>query len=162
VTDNDERSLSEVWRPLPGSSTYEISSRGRIRDTDGGKLRRPTTTLHGELVVNVKLSGKWSVRLVRSLVALAYLGPKPNRHMLVHKDGDRSNCAVENLMYVPRRFKVPADRAERSSFYSSKLSANQVQEIRLRGEKGEQGRQLARQFGVSEPHISYILAGKKR
>ena len=153
----DDQGGAETWRPVVGSPNYEVSNFGRIRNADG-VLKRPTRR-GSELVVNLYANGEGNVRNLRSIVAEAFLGPRKSGEMVVHKDGDRSNCRAENLVYVPMRNRGPKDPEARRNYAKRKLTARDVADIRKRAAAGEQLSELAREFGVSVPHISNISNG---
>jgi hypothetical protein len=87
---------NETWRPIPGwEDFYLISDRGRVcrlikavPGNNGGylqlNLHRPGVTEH------------WQLHL---LVALTYLGERPEGLEVCHDDGDVANCAPGNLRY---------------------------------------------------------------
>ena len=152
---------AETWCSLGLGHDYEVSNLGRVRHAETGEIISPTKTRYGELVLNLKLEGSWSVRLVRALVAECFLGSKPPHHMIVHLDGDRTHCGSDNLAYVERRFNREDEPARSKSNRSRKLTDDQVREIRQRLDGGSRGRDLAEEFGVSAPHISLIRSGKK-
>lgn len=92
------------WRPIPGyEATYRVSSMGEIES-----IPRPRTR-GGLLKVRVGKRGYPSVTLVQSgiqqthevhrLVALAFLGPRPDGHVVRHLDGDPLRPHADNLAY---------------------------------------------------------------
>lgn len=102
----------EIWLPVPGYvGYYDVSSLMRIRShlrqtatgERGGKLLRPylrddgygQVTLYGP-------GGKKDARrfLVHELVALAFLGPRPDGMHIRHLDGNPGNSIPENLEYA--------------------------------------------------------------
>ena len=157
ISSLDLQGGDERWRPAPNSPTYEVSSFGRIRNANG--VLKPPTRRGTELVVNLYANGESNVRNVRSIVAEAFLGPRNSGEMVAHKDGDRTNCTAENLVYVPMRNRGPKDPEARRNYAKRKLTARDVADIRKRAAGGEQLSQLAREFGVSVPHISNISNG---
>lgn len=109
----------EIWRDIPGwEGKYQASSLGRVKSithkisTCTGKIidkvgivRRPFMSKEGYLSVSLKSGGKRAWRSVHSLIAMSFLGHKPDGHKLVvnHIDGDRSNNQVNNLELVSHR-----------------------------------------------------------
>jgi hypothetical protein len=155
ATKNDE-----VWKPVIGSPNFEVSSLGRLRWRASGELKLPTCR-GGELVVNLYAAGKGMVRNLRSIVAEAHLRPRHPGEMVIHLDGDRSNCAAENLEYASLSLRGPIDPNERARSVSRKLTMRQAEEIRRRARAGEAVVALAGEFGVSAPLVSNIKRGLK-
>lgn len=92
------------WRPIPGyESTYRVSSRGEIESiprpkTRGGMLK-VRTGRRGYPKVSLVQAGVQTTHEVHRLVALAFLGPKPDGAVVRHLDGDRLRPHVDNLAY---------------------------------------------------------------
>lgn len=103
---------------------------------------------------------------VHSLVAEAFLGPRPDRFVVNHRDGDKTNNHFSNLEYVSQsenmkhacRLLLVDNRGEKHS--RAKLNDEKVVEIleRLRG--GETPARLAAEFGVDQSQISHIKHGR--
>lgn len=104
----------EEWRSIPGYETsYEVSSRGRVRSLDRvvtdrrgrrhpklGRVLTPVTNpVSGKL--SVKL-GKSNTKMVHILVLEAFVGPRPNGLCGLHWDDDPSNNCVDNLRWGTR------------------------------------------------------------
>ena len=94
---------SEIWKPVPGHVGYEVSSLGRVRSVDRyiamrkkGRVLSPGRSSNGYL--SVILAGRAS-RTVHSLVAEAFIGPRPVGREVCHVDGDRGNAKAVNLRY---------------------------------------------------------------
>lgn len=100
----DEDELEElassgaVWRPVEGFSDYEISSGGQVKSwrTPVPRINKPKqrTSLKGAdgSVVHMR---------VATLVANAFMVPRPEAHLLVHVDMDSTNNSVYNLAWQP-------------------------------------------------------------
>ncbi len=95
--------MTEVWRPILGfEGQYEVSNRGRVRSyrrSAKGKLLAPGKASHGYYTVSL---GRNNSRTLHSLVAEAFIGPKPDKCEVLHNDGSRTNNCVENLRYGTR------------------------------------------------------------
>lgn len=106
----------EEWRPVVGfESSYEVSSKGAVRSIGRIVTGRPGVTYwkpgaYKSLTVSsvgypmtTLYSGKdrkWAT--VHTLVAEAFLGPRPPRADIRHLDGDKLNNCVSNLQYGSR------------------------------------------------------------
>jgi hypothetical protein len=99
--------LLERWAEIPGYPEYQASTEGRIRRIVPPKDGRPLKPWlkhcigsSGYSQVNLFSSerGKRS-KDVHRLVALTFLGPCPDGMEVGHRDNNRQNCAVSNLIY---------------------------------------------------------------
>lgn len=89
----------EVWRSIP-YSTYEASSRGRIRNCKNGKIQAPHLGHDGYLFVGIRFLDKKYSKKVHKLVCLAFNGLKPiGAECVRHLDGNKLNNVPENLRW---------------------------------------------------------------
>lgn len=96
--------MNARWLPVPGYPLYAVSDDGRVRSRARGDAR--------ELVCGVGSNGYRMVRLtgpsgrrnvtVHSLVAAAFVGPRPAGADIRHLDGNHLNNTVGNLCYGTR------------------------------------------------------------
>jgi hypothetical protein len=146
----------EEWEPVAPAGYrdhYQVSDAGRVRrvspgaSTRPGRIRKPTLASNGHPVLKLSAGGLARSFALSSLVAAAFLPPKPPGAMVLkHRDGDRTNCAASNLVWEPR-----SDLAARGG-WTPKLSAEQRAEVlALRGVRSAES--LARRFGVSPTTI---------
>jgi hypothetical protein len=176
--------MTENWKAVPGhEGRYEVSDQGRVRSVTRavlntqksgaqyafvakGKVLAPCiNTQRGGYALVVLSSGgvcvSWNVS---KLVALAFLGPRPNDLYILHGDGDPLNNSIANLRYGTQKENM-ADallhgtvrRGEKHAF--AKLSERAVSHIRDTP-KGHGTSALAKLYGVSESHISHVKAGR--
>jgi hypothetical protein len=108
--------MTETWKPVVGfEGLYEVSNAGCIRSLDRlvphrsggtrlvrGKVLRATRGSNGYPLVDLSQEGTRTTRTVHSLVAEAFLGPRPAGADICHEDGTRSNCEAGNLRYDTR------------------------------------------------------------
>lgn len=98
----------EEWRPVADyEDFYHVSSFGRVhsvfgRKKTGGILSPSPAKRGGYPIVHFSKDGKKKTLTVHSLVAAAFLGPRPSGHDIRHLDGDPTNCNVGNLAYGTR------------------------------------------------------------
>lgn len=97
----------EQWLPVPGyEGEYEASSLGRVRSLDryvdagGGRQRisrgrvlKPVRANYFKVDLSRK---KFNLHVV---VALTFLGPRPEGMEVCHNNGDRWDCRPANLRY---------------------------------------------------------------
>jgi hypothetical protein len=94
---------AEEWRPVVGFPDYRVSSHGRVvslrkkgvaHEMRGGRNQR------GYRMVSLRNpEGRITVRTVHRIVSIAFLGPTPDGLQIRHLDGNKDNCAVENLAF---------------------------------------------------------------
>lgn len=168
----------EEWRPVVGyEGLYEISSCGRARRTAStNRLRtdgvlKPRLQLRpgrpsGDFLVGLRRDGKRQTARVHTLVATAFLGPRPDDCEVNHLDGNPQNNAASNLEWATHsenmrhsyRLGVHDRRGARHN--QAKFSDEVVRQIRaLRGVFSQ--RQIARQFGTSGGVICDIQNRKR-
>lgn len=107
-------SVPEQWRPIPSHLGYEVSDLGRIRSCwrVGGSHTRgrqmgptwrvlsPATLTSGHLHVSLLCGdGDRRSRRVHSLVAEAFIGPRPEGSVIRHLNGDPQDNRPENLRW---------------------------------------------------------------
>ena len=101
------RPIGEEWRPMKCPRTgllvpgRAVSSWGRIK-SKRGRIYFGTLSKDGYVHTKVKLQLQHRNEYVHRLVAASFLGqpPSPEHSQVNHKDGNKSNNAVDNLEYV--------------------------------------------------------------
>lgn len=164
------------WKECVRFPCYEVSERGDVRRIKRGirggfvgKVMKPYRREDGyNMFILRNLNRSFHVK-AHQLVAEAFVGPKPFPDAEVcHCDGSRHNDHFTNLRWDTRaanhadkvRHGTTA-RGERGP--AAKLSSAQVAEIRSRYAIGGVSQQaLADEFGVRQPLVSRIVAGKRR
>jgi hypothetical protein len=169
----------EVWQPIPGFEGYEASSLGRVRSfrRHGGRGRGLVTVprikkVHpgaaGYLAVTLQKpdGNRCSKYAVHSLVAAAFLGPRPDGMQVAHADGNKLNARLDNLRYA-----TPLENADDKKAHGTdptgernarhKLTESAVREIRVLRSQGALQRELAAKFGVSISAIQFVLNGQR-
>lgn len=88
--------------PIPGFPNYGASEDGRIWSRHKGPWveRRTIDNGFGYLKVNLWVRGRSYTRTMHVLIALTFLGPRPTKLTVNHKDGVKHNNALGNLEYV--------------------------------------------------------------
>lgn len=169
--------MKEIWKAIPKFSRYEASNLGRIRSTNyknSGKVKilKPALAKDGYLkTMLLNDCGKYCSWTVHRFITLTFLGEKPQKLEINHKDGNKLNNAIDNLEYVTKSenllhaYKHNLITPKRGSLNgNSKLTEEQVREIRQIAQSGGRyyGRkQLAGKYGVSECCIKEIVNHRK-
>lgn len=117
----------------------------------------------GYLAVSFSREGRRTVTVfTHRVVWEALRGPIPDGMYVNHRDGDKTNNAIDNLELVTHSENMK--HARRTGLLnqwgeanpSAKLTESNVREIRARLAAGETGLSLAAQYGVTSSVISSI------
>ncbi len=165
------------WRKIEGFE-YEVSDEGQVRSLDRIIIRRGVEArlVGKELKFRKHRNGYRCIslaggaqRTVHSLVAAAFIGPRPCGYDINHKDGDKTNNQLENLEYVTRSSNMrhaiatglmpPPPVKRGTSQHLNRLNEEQVREIRKRYENGEGIAHMARDYEVGESTVRHIIRG---
>lgn len=103
---------TEAWRPIAGyEGAYEVSNLGRVRSLDRevyagqGRMRKSPGRLlsihKGDHYskVRLKLGGSGKTHNVHTLVAVAFLGLRPDGMEVCHNNGQHHDNRLVNLRY---------------------------------------------------------------
>jgi len=156
------------WRKIPSIPGYLVSDEGQVRHEFGSADRKLQHTKTGYVFCSFRVSGKNCFRSVHSLVAEAFIGPRPDGQQVRHLDGDGVNNRRGNLAYgtakdnaADREFHGTTARGDRSG--TTKLPDVQVEELkRIYAAKGTSQYRLADLFGISQAQVNNIVLGKQR
>jgi len=94
----------EHWLVIADFPKYEVSDQGNVRNRKTKRLVQLQDNRAGGIMVRLYRDGQGYSRLVRRLVARAFL-PIGDEHVdaaPIHLDGDYRNCAADNLDWRPR------------------------------------------------------------
>lgn len=164
----------EKWKPIPGfEEKYEISNKGRIRSIDRsvllkkgilqfrkGKIIKLNSNTKGYLFSNLYCKGKHKPAYPHRLVAESFIN-NPNRLPEVnHIDGNKQNNTVNNLEWVTREENI--HHFIKLGLRKDKLTMQQANEIKAKySSKLYSQNELAKEYGVSQSHISSIVTGRR-
>lgn len=101
----------EQWVAVPGyEGRYEVSSEGRVRSTKTKRLRSlAKKNKGGYREVSLWNGTKLTTFKLHRLVYISFNGPVPEGLEVCHKDDDKENNFVENLV-ADTRFRNMRDR----------------------------------------------------
>ena len=160
------------WKDLGlhGFPGYEVSNDGRVRrsagargTTIGREVRPHAVPRSGLLRLQLRVDGGPKNVFVHRLVLFAFVGPCPPGMECRHLDGDPTNNHVENLRWGTHLENM-RDRVRHGTAPdlvggknpNSKLTEDDVREIRRRVESGEKQRRIAEDYGLTPGAISAI------
>jgi hypothetical protein len=172
--------MTEEWRAvIDYQGKYQVSNLGRVRTiarvvtrrngvpiSIHGRIKQPSRASRGDYpVVCLKDVGKKpKLVTVHSLVAAAFIGPRPKYADICHFDGNPHNSQLSNLRYAFRR-ENEADKDRHgtrplgSACHNAKLNADLVRSIRADRSVGLLLRELAAKYQCAEMTIYAVLRG---
>jgi hypothetical protein len=163
----------EEFRPVVGFETrYAVSNFGRLKSlvagpaTYPGKVLLLATKSSGYLEAGLWDQEKITYARVHRLVCEAFIGPRPEGHIINHKDGVKKNNRADNLEYVTHQencrhsIEVLGNRVDGEFNSAAKLTREQVEDIRrLYRLSGRSQQSIADQFQIHQTQVSRIVRG---
>ncbi|WP_204236170.1 NUMOD4 motif-containing HNH endonuclease [Mammaliicoccus sciuri] len=164
----------EIWKAIPGyEGHYEVSDLGRVRSVDKevdngkgryfkkGRVLKQSISNKGRPVVSLCKNRKKYTKHTHSLVALAFIGERPEGYDVCHIDGNVLNNKLSNIRFDTRsQNQIDIYRYGNKSS-SGKLSVDKVLEIRRLYSTGNYKQiELAKKFNVGQDNISLIVNRK--
>lgn len=160
------------WRVIPGYSRYSVSDTGLVR-----RDVRIHNSMPGLVSMSVRHGGYWGCALtsddgsyqnptVHTLVAAAFLGPRPAGMMVCHNDGNPKHNVVGNLRYDTATGNVHdairhGTQARGTRQHLAKLNENKVAEIRRRFiQEPVTQATLADEYGISSSTMLSLIKGE--
>ena len=94
----------EIWRnvPIEGYERYLVSNYGRVMNGDTGRILKGNVKENGYIKVDLYNNYKMKTVYIHRLVGLAFIeNDDPiNKTQINHKDEDKTNNHVSNLVFV--------------------------------------------------------------
>ena len=113
----------EEWAPIQGFPGYSVSNLGRVRRDVTGRILRIKVNQYGVAYVGLMRDDQ-KQRSLALLVARAFLPDGSDIFDTpINLDGDRFNCAADNLMWRPRWFAVKYHQQFTHNRYSEPIEA---------------------------------------
>lgn len=151
--------MTERWRKVLGGN-YSVS--------DAGRLRRETSrrgwTAGSIIDPRPATSGYRATTLmglsvcIHTLVALAFIGPRPPRHEVNHRNGIKTDDRLANLEYVTHSKNMV--HAVLVGLLPTRLSPAVVRTIRRERAEGASCAELARRLGLHRTTVSKAVLGR--
>lgn len=158
------------WRTIPSTNgTHEVSEYGDIRKTKSGLVRSPSVNMWGYKCLRLRLNGTPKMVGVHTLVAEAFIGPRPAGMEVNHKDGNKLNNRPGNLEYVTsgenqrHSYALGLREPTRGELNGKNLlTEEKVREIyKIRSELGYGARRIAKMIGLPDhpSAVGKVLSG---
>lgn len=175
----------EVWKAIPGyEGYYEASTLGVIRSVDRVVQAANRQLKQKSKVLKYALDAKGYPRVALSkpgetlktftihrLIALTFMGPRPEGNQINHINGVKTDNSTSNLEYCTQSenalhsFRLGLQKPKPGSTNPmAKLTEDQVNTIRTiaaRGGRYYGRKELAKRFGVAECTIKEVVTRRK-
>lgn len=89
----------EEWKQVTSNELYVVSNYGRVQSQISGKILTPRNHTGGYVQYCMASPNGDKYAYAHSLVAAAFIGPRPDGYEINHKDGNKKNNFVGNLEY---------------------------------------------------------------
>lgn len=167
----------EVWKDIPGyEGLYQASNLGRIKSLSKKlwnghgyfiskeRILKPGLSRNKEefrrrlMVVLCKdVKKTWSVH---KLIAITFLGEKPEGLIICHNDGNHLNNRADNLRYDSYQENARDVLKHNGTFKNSKLNIENIINIRKEYNNGIKVKNIAKKYNVSKKVVYSILNEK--
>jgi len=151
----------ERWKQVEAAPSYRVSTRGVVmskytnRPLAGGKCR------DGYIRITMCHNGERVRKKVGELVLTAFVGPRPEGHVIRHLNGDPGDDRLENLAWSTQKENI-SDKETHGTLiqgvrqWKSKLTDDDVRVIRM---STESTTELMKRFPVSRTTINKLRRG---
>jgi len=168
--------MEEIWKDVVGyEGRYEVSSLGRVRSVAREVRNTASSTRFLPCIIiapNRHPGGYFTVKLsldrvkrhhyIHRLVALAFIGPAPHKHEVLHGDGNKTNNALPNLSWGTRKENF-IDRARLGELLLGETHPNakltDAKVLAILSDRRSVN-EIAKDYGVTRSNISMIKTRK--
>lgn len=111
----------EDWAQISEFPDYYVSTFGEVMNFETKRILKPSSTSRGALKVGLISGGKQHTRVVKLLVARAFVyGETDIFDTPINLDGNARNNHVENIAWRPRWFAIKYTRQFKDSYPNEK------------------------------------------
>lgn len=160
-----QRGQIEEFRVVAAYPRYWVSDHGRVYSTiRGGRYLKQTISPPGYPYVSLmNASGVATKICVHRLVADAFIERKEEHQSVNHKDGNKTNNMLINLEWCTYQenqkhaLETGLNTSIGETHYKTKLTKEDVKNIRRRSDGGEIHRIIAADYGLKRQAIDKIV-----
>ena len=151
--------MPELWRTVAENDRYEVSNLGNVRHRE--RLKNLKLPVQSTGYISVALGSPNMRRAVHRLVCIAWHGTPSKGMCALHKNGDKLDNRQENLYWGTHKQNA-ADAAKHGvqpkgeTCGKSKLTEQQVKEIRALREQGWTYQRIADEHHVTRGTVTFI------
>lgn len=168
VNRSAEMKMTE-WRSIDEYPAYEVSTGGEVRRVlpwkNGGNRegRVPPYTLkakvgrHGYAEVGLHNAFGQKTCKTHVLVALTFIGPRPEGQQILHLDANKMNPSLSNLRYGTQSENEADKKVQGRSLHFHKLGPHDLNKIKIMRSNGAFLWEIGEHFGVHETTILRAL-----
>jgi hypothetical protein len=166
---NNNPSL-EGFSPIIGYERYLINRKGIVYSTiNSGMFLKQIVNSDGYPCVNLVKKGSrhGNSKSIHRLVAQTFIENPDKLEIINHKDGNKTNCDVENLEWCTclhnnrHSFETGLNNNYGEKHHQAKLTNEEVVCIRLYHSLGVTSTGIAKHYGVSRTTIYSIVKNRK-
>jgi len=155
--------MDEVWRDIHDFKGYQASNLGHIKSfkRNNPRVLKPSCDPRsGHPYVN--LSHK--IVYVHTLVALAFIGPRPAGTYILHKNGNRSDLRPENLIYSRFKRIYHKTKMKKIDKQQRSLLENYIRWLAIQRYRNDSItlKQAGQMIGLSESAMCRLVKGDRR
>lgn len=164
----------QAWLQVETFPNYMVSATGHIKTVDYNhtgteRMIKSFVNSYGYLSCNLMQNGIRKRKLIHRLVAEAFIPNPMNLPTVNHKDGNKLNNHVDNLEWMSIEDNTRDAHTQGlvryvngESHYKAIIPTEEIVKIKSLLGRNIKGRDIAKQFGVSEKYISSIKTGRSR
>lgn len=152
------------WKEIKDYPNYQINELGKIFNLSRKTYLKPTVNKQGYVSVGLSNNGKFKTYLLHRLVAQSFIQNLDNKPVVNHKDSNKLNNHKDNLewsSYSENNYhSVIKNNKRGSNIHSSKLTEEDVLNIKKALTKGESISRLGLKYGVCKQTVFKIKTNK--
>lgn len=148
----------EKWVPIKGLSNYEVSDKGRVKNSKTGRIMKSNKNSRGYEVICLRHNNTQVTKRVHRLVADNFYDGDHEGFDVNHIDGNKTNNNLSNLEFCTR-----SENLNHAFKTGLKIPSRQIK-VRVieTGEVYDSIRECGRTIGCDQSMICQCLSGKMR
>lgn len=157
--------MKEKWKSITGYPNYEVSNKGRIRNSRRNSLLRPLLNTQGYLMVMLRNKNSRKRCYIHRLVLITFEGSAPEGKETRHLNDIKTDNQLSNLKWGTKvenwkDRKKYGNNLQGEKNGKAKLEVCDVLTIRKEHKKNKNRKILSQRFSISTNQISRIVSYK--